>query len=156
MIVTPPSDQFEINNGSSATFVCRALAFPPHQVSWSFTNASGVLIDIISTVSDPQNRKYFVNRMNGSTDFGTLTVWNVRYEDRGVYTCNASNEIGAVDASAMLTVHGKLHVVNFQHLCKHSYTSQIRVHCVYVLYLHFKCICITINSQKSSIMVLYT
>ena len=53
--------------------------------------------------------KYRINRANGTSNFGTLTVVNVNFEDRGTYSCNASNEIGFVGASTTLTVHGKLY-----------------------------------------------
>ena len=105
MIFTAPEDRFVIDNGSSAMFVCGALAVPPHNVSWTFTNASGVTIPVISTLDSMNSTKYQVNRMNGTMDFGTLTVTNVHYDDRGAYTCNATNSFGFDVASAILTVH---------------------------------------------------
>ena len=108
VISTPPEDQFVINNGSSAMFTCGALAIPPHEVYWIFTNASGVTSQIISTMDNMDTTDYQINRdMNNTDCFGTLTVTDVRYMDRGVYTCNATNEIGSDLANATLTVHGK-------------------------------------------------
>ena len=56
--------------------------------------------------------KYRINRERSTMDFGSLTVLNVRFSDRGTYRCNASNDVGSVTASADLTVHGK-----FFHTC---------------------------------------
>ena len=106
VISTPPEDQFIINNGSSAVFTCGALAIPAHEVYWTFTNASGVTSPVISTQDNMNTTKYQINTVNGTTYFGTLTVTDVRYEDRGVYTCNATNDIGSDLANATLTVHG--------------------------------------------------
>ena len=106
VISTPPVDQFVINNGSNAVFTCGALAIPPHEVYWTFTNASGVTSPVISTMDGMNTTKYLINTVNGTVNFGTLTVTDVRYEDRGVYTCNATNEIGSDLANATLTVHG--------------------------------------------------
>ena len=110
-IATPPSNQFTINDGSSATFFCDALAFPEHTISWTFTNKSGVVIEIVS-----DGNKYSIVANRGTTRFGELTVMNVDYEDRGVYTCTATNSIGSDRASANLTVHGEIKVlVMFPH-----------------------------------------
>ena len=102
VIVEPPENQYVINDGSSAEFVCRALAFPNHTISWMFTNVSGVAMEIVSDGS-----KYFIVSDRSTTMFGELTVMNVDYEDRGVYTCTATNSIGFDTASANLTVHGE-------------------------------------------------
>ena len=102
VFIDPPSDQFVINDGSSAVFLCDALADPEHTISWTFTNISGVVTDIVSDGS-----KYSVVSDSSTTRFGELTVMNVDYEDRGVYTCTATNSIGSVTASANLTVHGE-------------------------------------------------
>lgn len=100
-------NQTVINNGSSAVFMCAALAIPPHDVYWTFTNASGYTSFIISTRDGMNTTEYQINNNVNGTNFGTLTVSNVRYADRGVYTCNATNDIGSDLANATLTVHGK-------------------------------------------------
>ena len=102
LIASPPSDQLTINNGSSAIFVCDALADPQHIISWTFTNSNGVVTDIVSDGS-----KYSIVTNHDATRFGELKVMNVVYEDRGVYTCTAINSIGFDRASANLAVHGK-------------------------------------------------
>ena len=101
MIIGPPVDQFVINDGSSAVFSCDALAEPNHNVSWTFVDSSGAIIDINDTI------KYSIVSNRNDSRFGELTVMNVTYEDRGVYTCTAVNNIGAVNAFANLTVHGR-------------------------------------------------
>ena len=109
VISVPPEDQFAINNGSSAVFTCGALAIPPHQVYWTFTGEDGVEVSIISTLDGMNTTKYQINNVNvnDTMNFGSLTVTDVRFEDRGTYTCNATNDIGSDVANATLTVHGK-------------------------------------------------
>ena len=102
VIVAPPVDQFTINDGSSAVFVCDALADPEHTISWTFTNNTGAVTAIFI-----DGNKYSIVANRSNTRFGELTVMNVDYEDRGVYTCTATNSIGSDRASANLTVHGE-------------------------------------------------
>ena len=89
-------------------FTCSAIADPEHTVSWSFTDSDGVIADKIAAtdIEDPGNSNYSIDRVRTAT-FGQLTVNNVTYEDRGVYTCRAENEIGFEIDSANLTVHGE-------------------------------------------------
>ena len=89
-------------------FACSAIADPEHNVQWSFTDSDGVIADKIATtdIEAPGSSKYSIDRLRTAT-FGQLTVNNVTYEDRGVYTCRAENEIGFEDDSANLTVHGE-------------------------------------------------
>ena len=102
VIVAPPMDQFTINDGFSAVFECDALAEPEHTISWTFTNSTGAVTEIFS-----DGNKYSIVANRSTTRFGELTVMNVDYEDRGVYTCTATNSIGYDRASANLTVHGE-------------------------------------------------
>ena len=106
IIVAPPVDQFTINDGSSAVFECDALADPEYTVSWTFTNNTGAVTEIVNDSS-----KYSIVFNRSITMFGELTVMNVDYEDRGVYTCTATNSIGSDRASANLTVHGECTVM---------------------------------------------
>ena len=101
VIVSPPMDQFTINDGSSAVFVCDSLADPEHTISWTFTNNTGAVIELANN-----KIKYSIVSNDSTTRFGELTVMSVDYEDRGVYTCTATNSIGSDRASANLTVHG--------------------------------------------------
>ena len=94
-------DQFTIER-SSAVFECDALADPDHTISWTFSNISGE-----ATAVSNDSSKYFIVTNRSTTRFGELKVMNVVYEDRGVYTCTATNSIGNVTASANLTVHGE-------------------------------------------------
>ena len=104
-IVSPPSDDVIID-GDSASFVCEAIAFPSHEVNWTFTSGSdGVERMVIGTnVSEDTDKYSIVSDREGM--FGSLTISDVQYEDRGTYKCTAYNTIGNVSASAVLTVHG--------------------------------------------------
>ena len=102
IIANPPVDQFTISN-ANAIFVCDTLAFPEHTISWTFINYSGAVTEIFSDTS-----KYSIVANRSTTRYGELTVMNVDYRDRGVYTCTAINSIGSDMACANLTVHGEL------------------------------------------------
>ena len=58
IIFSPPTDQLEINNGSNAIFMCSALAFPRHQVFWTFTGDSEFEIPVLSTEDGMDTPKY--------------------------------------------------------------------------------------------------
>ena len=107
IIIMPPVDQLEVDSGNNALFTCGALAFPEHQISWTFTNAAGVQTPIITTEYDTESTKYLISYENGTSSFGTLTVLMVNFDDCGTYSCNASNTVGYVNANARLTIHGK-------------------------------------------------
>ena len=108
IILGPPQDQFEINDGSNAIFVCGAFAFPLHELDWTFTDATGMTTPIISTSDEQDTDKYSVNRSRETFEmFGVLIVQDVQYEDRGRYTCTARNILGSDTAFATLTVHGE-------------------------------------------------
>ena len=68
---------------------------------------NGVASVIISTSSSVTNMKYLINNTGDTTSFGTLTVTNLQYDDRGVYTCVAANEHGSDRVDAVVNVLGK-------------------------------------------------
>ena len=88
--------------------MCKAIAFPQHNVTWMFQriNANNRTM-IINTSSPDPTMKYLIDNNINSTSFGTLTITNLQYSDRGVYTCVAANIHGVVSAEAMVNVHGK-------------------------------------------------
>ena len=97
-----PRDQ-TIIDALNVTFRCEALADPVHSVVWSFNSSS-----IITTNDTADTAKYSINRDRSiPLQFGSLTVSNVQYSDRGVYQCSAVNYVGSVSASATLTVQGE-------------------------------------------------
>ena len=107
MIIAPPSHQVVLSN-SDAVFMCISLrVYPQHQISWTFIDSNGTEIEIIQAQESGNSSKYTViNRELGTTRYDTLTIANATFEDRGIYTCDASNEMGYTEASANLTVQG--------------------------------------------------
>ena len=119
----PPVDQFVINS-NTAEFECAVLAFPMHSVQWSFTNSLGDTAVIIDT-DGMNSTKYEVG--TGLFSFGQLTITDVQYEDRGVYTCTAINVIGSDSASANLTVHGKFTAhITINYVCIECVSSPLQ------------------------------
>ncbi len=92
-------------SGFSVKFSCEAIANPEHNISWSYEDANGTILSDIITTSSMSTSKYqiFAEGMN----FGQLTVLSVVYNDRGTYTCTATNTVGSVVDSGRLTVQGK-------------------------------------------------
>ena len=115
-IVQGPSDTIEIDD-NDVTLVCNAIAFPQHNITWMFqrTNTDNAAV-IISTSSLDPNMKYLIDDNINSAGFGTLTITNLQYRDRGMYTCIAANTRGAVSAEAMVNVHGKNFIIVFANI----------------------------------------
>jgi netrin-G3 ligand len=100
-IITRPMDATIINT-NDATFDCLAVADPYHHIYWTFDGQP------LANTRDKINitTKYSLNSDNTSlTEYGKLTIYNVTYDDRGTYECNATNYVGNVIADAVLTVH---------------------------------------------------
>ena len=115
-IVQGPSDTIEIDD-NNVTLVCNAIAFPQHNITWMFqrTNTDNAAV-IINTSSPDPNMKYLIDDNINSTSFGTLTVTNLQYSDRGMYTCIAANIRGAISAETMVNVHGKNSIIVFANI----------------------------------------
>ena len=87
---------------------------PVPEISWYFN-------DVMINVSDNSSKYMIVSRsLNITTTENTLTVYNVTSSDVGTYTCNASNFIGSVTSSGILTVTSKYFVCIIKHVhCRH-------------------------------------
>ena len=108
MIRAAPQDSVTVD-GQDAVFTCSALASPEHNIFWEFTPEEGNTNNIINTSGMSNSTKYSISCSRSDTQlFGQLTVNNVQFEDRGTYRCTAENDLGAVNATASLTVHGTL------------------------------------------------
>ena len=89
------------NQRENVTFLCQAVGEPVPDISWYFN-------DVMINVSDNSSKYMIVSRsLNITTNENTLTVYNVTSSDVGTYTCNASNIIGNIISSRILTVTSK-------------------------------------------------
>ena len=89
------------NQGQNLTLLCKAVGEPLPDISWYFN-------DVMINVSDNSSKYMIVSRsLNITTTENILTVYNVTSSDVGTYTCNASNIIGSVTSSGILTVTSK-------------------------------------------------
>jgi len=118
-IIDAPVDTIEIDD-NDVILICNAVGLPQHNITWIYQRMrSDVGRDIISTSSSSNtDMKYLINNtvntinIGSLTDaltisFSTLTITNLQYDDRGIYTCVAANSRGFVSADAMVNVHGK-------------------------------------------------
>jgi hypothetical protein len=92
-ILTVPIDQQHIE-GETAKFNCFATGDPIPQVTWKF-NGTAILTN---------NTKYYIGLITDAADFGSLTISDVTYFDKGVYTCIATNINGTSSVEASLSV----------------------------------------------------
>ena len=103
VIYKSPKDKTVLVN-NIITFTCEAQGYPPHNVVWVFNTT----VYLLGTNDTSDTAKYSINRDRSSPQqFGSLTVNDVQYSDRGVYRCIAINNVSSVSASATLTVHGE-------------------------------------------------
>ena len=112
-IVVGPTSTIEIEtDNNNVTLKCNAIAFPQHNITWMFqrTNTGNARM-IINTSSPDPIMKYLIDDDVNSTSFGTLTITDLQYSDRGMYTCVAANTRGAVSAEAVVNVHGKNFII---------------------------------------------
>ena len=95
----------EVNEKGTASFTCQATGQPVPTIGWYF---NGALVDKFNTV------KYKISTMPLSATYinNTLTIMNVESRDVGTYTCNATNVLSTDTSSGVLTVNGKLLVIN--------------------------------------------
>ena len=106
MYVVFPSIEFSINDEirdqeENVTFLCQAVGEPVPDISWYFN-------DVMINVSDNSSKYMIVSKsFNITTIENKLTLYNVTSSDVGTYTCNASNIIGSVTSSGILTVTSK-------------------------------------------------
>ena len=91
----------------NVTFLCQAVGEPVPDISWYFN-------DVMINLSDNSSKYMIVSRsLNITTTENTLTVYNVTSSDVGTYTCNASNIIGSITSSGILSVTSKIEIHNF-------------------------------------------
>lgn len=90
-IIQLPED-LRVKKGEEANFECLALfdpSFLKKSVTWKMNDRE--------IKESPESDKYFIQD-------GTLTVYNVDYEDEGIYTCVAQSPLDMVEESAELVV----------------------------------------------------
>ena len=78
--------------GDTVMFRCLATATPFPTVAWIFNDT------VLS-----YGAKY---QLGSDNEFGTLTIQNPTFDDRGRYRCVYNNTLGSVTASAYLSVQG--------------------------------------------------
>lgn len=82
----------------------------------------------------PENRASSSNIVIKQLDpySSTLTFASLQPSHRGLYTCEATNEVGRANQSSQLVIHGKCCVVSARARIKpkSSYLKSRRVHCL--------------------------
>lgn len=109
-IITPPQNQTIFIDDTSSnvmlTFMCKAYAVPAPDIMWQYITAGGV---VNVNVDERININTDVMNYNRTS---TLSFSGVQFTDRGRYVCVATNEHSSTQATATLTVGGKLMVVS--------------------------------------------
>lgn len=110
-IIVPPDNTIVIN-GNEAMFNCTVVSVPLPSISWF---VSGVDLSLLSsqlmTPFDEQGRidnSVVINTiLNNTVIFSSLILNETAPFIAGYYTCRASNGLGDINRTAILTVHGK-------------------------------------------------
>ena len=111
------------NQEDSVTFLCQAVGEPVPDISWYFN-------DVMINVSDNSSKYMIVSRsLNITTTENTITVYDVTSSDVGTYTCNASNIIGSVTSSGILTVTSKFFAIYSSYVCTYIITKHYLINC---------------------------
>ena len=85
-IITTPSSPVSVTTGGTVTLECAAAGDPPPSVEWISPESSQSNIQIIET----------------RVGVLKLTIEDVRLEDQGNYTCQATNIVGIKRESVQL------------------------------------------------------
>ena len=104
-----PSEDITVINGSAVVFNCTVVGDPLPSISWFFSgvnlsnvpfmlpfNAKGKFIDDVVTKTT----------LNSTTIHSSLILHETAPFIAGNYTCSASNSLGSINETAVLTVHG--------------------------------------------------
>ena len=84
--------------GKTETLVCQAKANPPPVAVW-FKNGQKISERSKLNISSFVSMDKLVST--------TLTIQDVEYGDKGVYTCEFGNTLGVINSTGTLFVHGK-------------------------------------------------
>ena len=76
-----------VKEKQNVTLPCKAAGFPPPVITWY---KDGHVID--------EDRRHFKKR--------NLEIGEIKFEERGTYTCTAENLMGRVQLSVNVTVKG--------------------------------------------------
>jgi len=90
----------KVQEGKSTTFTVKAKGQPAPEIQW-FVNNELITTDEVYQV------------IPGEEGESTLLLSEAFPEDSGVYTVKAVNEVGQAEATALLTVNGRLQTINF-------------------------------------------
>ena len=108
LVVSLPQDHTILSDHNvNVTFTCGAITDPPQSpVIWLWVfNGNMYLLGTNDTTNSP---KYSINRDINSQQFGSFTVYDIQYEDKGIYQCFAVNSEGSDHVNSTLTVHGMI------------------------------------------------
>lgn len=88
-IDVPPANM-SVLTGASVSFYCRAIGYPNPTITWKKN------LRVVQTKAG-----------TASTVQDKFAITNVKKEDAGIITCEASNEDGTVSKSSFLSVDGQ-------------------------------------------------
>ena len=110
--IVPPNITTPVNNstrvideGTNITLTCESTGIPSPVIIWSRTNGA---INDSQRVSVGDSVTGLFGMGNVTKVSVSLTILNASREDRGMYTCSASNSAGSDSSSSFITVLCKI------------------------------------------------
>ena len=99
-----------VKEKQNVTLPCKVAGFPPAVITWY---KNGHVID--------EDRRHFKKR--------NLEIEEIKFEERGIYTCTAENLMGRVQLSVNVTVKG---------MHQENKVLRVRFNDIYALVKHLK------------------
>uniref|UniRef100_A0A3Q3GCX7 Roundabout guidance receptor 3 n=1 Tax=Labrus bergylta TaxID=56723 RepID=A0A3Q3GCX7_9LABR len=130
VLVRRPVNQVVMEE-DTVDFLCEVHGDPPPTVRWR--REEGEL---------PRGR--FEIR-NGNS----LRLFRVKEQDEGTYICTSENSVGKTEASAMLQVHGKKHIMHIVSGCTDTHTHTQTLACIKKLSYPEPCSCKTFSHMAT-------
>ncbi|XP_011404665.2 PREDICTED: receptor-type tyrosine-protein phosphatase delta-like isoform X2 [Amphimedon queenslandica] len=127
-IIQRPSNA-TVLNGGTATFICYAVADPNHEIYWMYN--STIIANTTSNGYSSNPSKYsIVSSRTNLQSFGSLSVQDLVFDDRGDYQCIVYNNISSLSFTASLTVHVRPIVYTISNSLSLLIENSTSLHCV--------------------------
>ena len=104
-IIIPPED-ITVINGSAVVFNCTVVGDPLPSISWFFSGVNLSNVPLMLPFGRFIDNVVTNTTLNNNTILSSLRLNETVSFIAGNYTCRASNSLGSINETAVLTVHG--------------------------------------------------